>query len=304
MKSRLSPFIVIYTLVVILWGAWVRISRSGAGCGDHWPLCQGDLIPGLSVPATLIEFTHRISTGLYGILILFLVILAIRKQGRKHSVTLWSYLCLFFTLTEAAIGAKLVLAKWVAEDTSMYRAGFMAFHQINSMLLSGCVFLVWWKGSPSPISFFKWLISSKGFANLCLIVLILVLSMSGAVAALASTLFPSDSLALALERDFSDSAHPILKYRIAHPLLALILGGIFWAMLWPRQNSTKSKNVQLQRTRFFYLFTVTLTFGVLTLLALSPTWMRLTHLALAHCTWFAALAAASAQYSSQSPKSI
>ena len=48
-----------YNILVILWGALVRATGSGAGCGGHWPLCNGDVMPEVSQVATAIEFTHR-----------------------------------------------------------------------------------------------------------------------------------------------------------------------------------------------------------------------------------------------------
>src|SRR6266542_622176 len=51
-------------LFVILWGALVRATGSGAGCGAHWPLCNGEVVPSSRTTATLIEYTHRASSGL------------------------------------------------------------------------------------------------------------------------------------------------------------------------------------------------------------------------------------------------
>ena len=50
-------------LLVILWGAYVRATGSGAGCGSHWPLCNGEVVPRSAGLATLIEFTHRATSG-------------------------------------------------------------------------------------------------------------------------------------------------------------------------------------------------------------------------------------------------
>src|SRR5262249_41187531 len=69
-KSGLSPlarfawFVVAYNIAVILWGAYVRATGSGAGCGSHWPLCNGQVLPSAAQTQTLIEFTHRVTSGL------------------------------------------------------------------------------------------------------------------------------------------------------------------------------------------------------------------------------------------------
>ena len=57
--TRFAWFTVFYNVLVILWGALVRASGSGAGCGNHWPLCNGQVIPVSPGWHTVIEFTHR-----------------------------------------------------------------------------------------------------------------------------------------------------------------------------------------------------------------------------------------------------
>ncbi|MFK8137752.1 MAG: COX15/CtaA family protein, partial [Bdellovibrionales bacterium] len=70
---RFNMGLILYTLFIIVWGAWVRISKSGDGCGEHWPLCHGEWIPSQKPIETWIEFGHRASTGIYGILILIFI---------------------------------------------------------------------------------------------------------------------------------------------------------------------------------------------------------------------------------------
>ena len=295
--SRYALALVGYTVLVILWGAWVRISHSGAGCGEHWPLCNGELLPGTHIPATLIEFSHRLSTGLYGILVVILVFLARKQSPRNPAVVRAAWATAAFTVLEAWIGARLVLSGWVAQDTSLARAFFMALHQVNSMFLSGSVFLVWFLSldpQPSrPIGVRRFLRSPRVGLVLLLFAFLLCISMSGAIASLAGTLFPSESLMQGLEKDFAAEAHPVLRYRIWHPLLALSLAltliGLFSPFSLPQY---AGPGVQYKRTVRYFLgcLASTVAFGSLTLLLLSPVWMKLTHLGLAHLTWFSALA--------------
>ncbi len=67
-----------FHLGVILWGAFVRASGSGAGCGQHWPLCNGQVVPGTPLTATIIEFTHRLTSGIAVVSVLVLVVWAFR----------------------------------------------------------------------------------------------------------------------------------------------------------------------------------------------------------------------------------
>src|ERR1700722_14461829 len=60
---RFAWFAVFYNVLVILWGALVRATGSGAGCGNHWPLCNGQVIPVSPGIHTIIEFTQRMMTG-------------------------------------------------------------------------------------------------------------------------------------------------------------------------------------------------------------------------------------------------
>src|SRR5881394_3527330 len=66
-----------YLLIVL--GAVVRISGSGMGCGNHWPLCNGHLVPPLNDIPTVIEWSHRLVAGVVSILVVGLVVLDWRR---------------------------------------------------------------------------------------------------------------------------------------------------------------------------------------------------------------------------------
>src|SRR5215467_12703113 len=81
--GRVSAFawgVLAYNVAVIAWGAFVRASGSGAGCGRHWPLCNGEVVPRPTSVATVIEATHRATSGLalvgvVGLLVATIVVL-------------------------------------------------------------------------------------------------------------------------------------------------------------------------------------------------------------------------------------
>ena len=126
--------LVIYTVVVVAWGAWVRISGSGAGCGEDWPLCNGQAVP-LNAPIkTWIEILHRYSTALYGLLVLALIICSRCIFSRGHPARLWSILVLVFTLTEALIGRQLVTMKLVDDCTDACNAATSDQYLVPSFL--------------------------------------------------------------------------------------------------------------------------------------------------------------------------
>lgn len=277
--SRFLKILIIYTLLVILWGAWVRISHSGDGCGDTWPLCQGRLIPEAEQQKTWVEYTHRLMSGLYGLFVLGLYLWGKKVYTTLHPARKAGLFTLLFMCTEALLGAKLVLFKLVGTDSSFFRLFAISLHQINSLLLMGST-LVWMLQSQLPLS------STHGnsfhFKKLSYIWLVILIATTGAWAALASTLFPTSSLAQGWAEDLSAHSHFLLKLRIVHPLLALIAGTCIAVFFWRRYQSASSPELQKKALQNSVFFSVALVFGILTLLMLSPIWMKLAHLAIAH----------------------
>lgn len=251
----------VYTLIVIFWGAWVRISHSGDGCGDHWPLCTGEFIPDLTQKKTFIEYSHRLMTGAYGIIVIF-IFCKLRTHGRKLVRNLnVALLCLM--ISEALIGALLVKLKLVSVDDSYMRLLFMGLHQLNSFMLTGVTYLLFKSINPE----FTFKPSKK-------LLLFLVVSVSGAIAALSVTLFPSISLLQGIIEDFSHDSHIFIKLRIVHPFLAVTImsGFMIWLFM---------KN----QTRFALEILFAMFIGVITLVTLSPVALKLAHLGIAHILW-------------------
>ena len=266
----------LYTLLVILWGAWVRISHSGDGCGDSWPLCQGQVIPTDGPPAkTWVEYIHRLMSGIYGIYVFALWYFVIKHLKAPHAGRTAAHAVLFFTITEALLGAKLVIFGLVTENASWARTLAMSLHQLNSLLLTGSVALLILALTHSQ---FRW--RPRAAFTALLFVLIAV---TGAWAALAGTLFPSESLWEGLTKDFSPDSHHLLRLRVLHPLIALLGGGGLAAVLWYK-SFEDSADSRLHRETSVALIAALL-FGALTLLLLSPVWMKLAHLAMAHVLW-------------------
>lgn len=275
-------FLWIYTLIVILWGAWVRISRSGDGCGQNWPLCHGQILPLSQNTATWIEFSHRVSTGIFGLAVIVLVIMAFQYFPTSHRIRKASLWTLFFTLTEALIGAKLVLSGLVGEVSSLERALVMSIHQINSLLLTGSLVMSFQKPDQSTENqvffhnkFFKIksLILQAGF---------LLLAILGAISALSSTLFPSQSLIEGFYNDFQTDVHWLIKWRIVHPVFAVIYISISLFLISSFQN-TQGKNTLINK--LFLLYVATFIVGLANILTLSPTIFKLMHLGLVHILW-------------------
>jgi heme A synthase len=278
--------VVAWNLLVIVWGAYVRASGSGAGCGSHWPLCNGEVIPDATQTHTLIEFTHRMMSGLTLVLVIGLAVWAFRAYPKRHTVRLGALLSTFFIFTEALIGAGLVLFKLVADDASVFRAVSMSVHLINTFVLLAVLTLTAWWASGGPILKLR----GRGIiAWLCALALVLtlVLAVSGAVTALGDTLFPVSSLSAGLNQDFSSTAHLFVRLRLLHPLLALtdsalivlvaLVAGLRRPRLW----------VKRYALMLIALVLVQLGAGLVNVALLAPIWLQLTHLLLADLVWLA-----------------
>lgn len=284
--SLYAWLVVAYNLFVIMWGAYVRASGAGAGCGNHWPLCNGEVLPRSPQVATLIEFTHRLTSGLSLILIIGLAVWAFRAFPKKHLVRRGALLSLAFILTEALIGAGLVLFELVADNASIARAMFMSVHLINTFILLAVLTLTaWWATGGGALrlkgqGIIAWLFALALTGTL-------VLAVSGAVAALGDTLFPSNSLAAGLTQDFSPTAHLLIRLRLLHPALAITVSSVVLLIAGLANFLRPGRWVRRWMLALTVLVVAQLTVGLLNVALLAPVWLQLVHLLLADLLWLA-----------------
>jgi heme A synthase len=273
-----------YNLLVILWGAYVRASGSGAGCGAHWPLCNGVVLPQSGQITTLIEFTHRMMSGLTVLFAIGLVVWAWRAYPRGSRMRLGAGLVGLFTFTEALVGAGLVLLELVGTDASALRAGSVAVHLVNTLLLVGSVTLTaWWASGGSALR-----IRGQGLAAPLLIAalaLVMLLSASGAITALGDTLFPAGTLAAGLQQDFSPTAHFLIRLRIYHPLLAILTGAFCLFVALRTNERTQSPLARRFATALIATVLAQIGLGFLNVYLLAPIWMQLLHLLVSDLLW-------------------
>jgi len=288
--------VLVYNLCVILWGAFVRATGSGAGCGSHWPLCNGQVIPHSPQIDTIIEFAHRISSGISLMLVLVLFFWAFRLFSKGSPVRLGASLSLIFILSEALVGAGLVLFEWVAGDASSGRVVSMAVHLINTfLLLAALVMTGWWayggdrlkfQGQGASLLFF-----AIGFAG------IILLGISGAITALGDTLFPSPSLSEGLAQDFNPAAHFLIRLRVWHPVIAVFLGFYLLFLSGMVALFRPVRSIRLFAGCLAGLFIIQLAAGIVNLLLLAPVWMQLLHLLLADLVWISLVLLAMSYFS-------
>lgn len=282
-----------YNVLVILWGAYVRATGSGAGCGRSWPTCNGEVVPRAPSVETLIEYSHRVTSGVALLGVVALLVLAFRYFPGGHRVRRAAVASMILMLTEAGIGAGLVLFELVADNESMARALFMGTHLGNTFLLLGAMTLTaYWMGGGRPV---RWRGDPLGLLAYASLAATLLIGISGAVAALGDTLYPAKSLTEGILQDFSPTSTLLLKLRTGHPFLA-ILGSLLLLHFVGRVR--KSKRPPPARTwanAVNLLVLVQLAFGTLNMLLLVPLWTQMVHLLLADALWIClVLSAASA----------
>jgi heme a synthase len=287
--SRFAPFawgVVAFNLLVIVWGAFVRASGSGAGCGSHWPLCNGEAVPLAPEFETFVEFTHRATSGVALLLVFGLAVWAFRLFPKGHPARKGAALSVFFILTEALIGAGLVLFGLVKDDDSVARALSLGVHLVNTFLLVGALALTAWGGSDAEGGVEAWH-APKRLAWLCAASLaaVLVVGVSGAVAALGDTLFPATSLGESFRQDFSETAHVLVRLRVLHPALALAAGALAFMAAYVTLRSRPGLWPRRWAAALALLVCIQLGAGLLNVLLLAPVWLQLVHLLLADLLW-------------------
>lgn len=274
--------LLVYTVLVILWGAWVRISHSGDGCGDTWPLCHGQLIPEAERGKTWVEYGHRLMSGIYGLIVIYFWRASRKLYNKGHFARTAALATLIFTITEALLGAKLVLFKLVTTNDTPYRAFVMALHQVNSFMLTGAVALTYVASDLTE----NLRTPNKTERKYRLLPWIIVgIGITGAWASLSNSLFPTNNLWEGLTADFSTQSHFLIRIRGLHPLIAILGGGSLALFFWLKSQTSPSALLQRRSLHMSLLLIAGILFGMATLLLHAPVWMKLVHLALAHAIW-------------------
>ena len=304
MKKYFHKFclaVLFLALFVILWGAWVRFSHSGDGCGMNWPLCHDEWIPESDSSKTWVEWFHRASSSVFGCFVLFLVFFAFKYFPKNHKVRFWSLMTLVFTISEALIGAFLVLKGLTGQNFSGLRLFILNAHLLNSLFLTASLVLCL-RFSSGAVS-----IPLKKIGSLA--GLYLIIALTGSIASLSNTLFPSTSLRGGWVMDFDANSPWIVHLRLWHPVTAILIGGVvLFYLLW----SFTGKNYFIQLRELFknkksifcklkelinsnrklllicFLFLGLFTGGA-TLLTLSPVIMKMIHLLTAYLVWISIL---------------
>lgn len=272
-----------WNLIVILWGAYVRASGSGAGCGQHWPLCNGEIVPQAPDVKMVIEFTHRLLSGGALLLILVMVIWGFRITTKDHPVRKSLIAAGILIVTEALLGAGLVLFELVEENSSLLRAFAVGLHLANTFLLVASLALTaYWASGGSPIR-----LKGQGLKAWLLgigLLGMLIIGMSGAVTALGDTLFPVSSLTQGFVADLDPNANFLIRLRVYHPVIAVTMAvySLYLVRMLLNQHNGVARKFLVA---LVIVGSLQLAVGLTNLLLLVPIPTQILHLLTADLVW-------------------
>jgi heme A synthase len=279
--TRYAWGVLAWNLFVVLWGAYVRASGSGAGCGSHWPLCNGEVLPRAPRLETIIEFTHRMTSAASLLATGWLAVWSVRRFPRDHRVRRYALLSVIFLFAEALLGAGLVLFEFVASNASVGRAFYLSLHLVNTQFLVAALALTaWYSRDVAPRNGVR-----RSPRLIAALPAALLVSVTGAVTALGDTLFPASSLAEGMRQDIAAASSFLLRLRVLHPALAILAAGYFvYVAMSVLRSKPRPLTAQIA-TVVIVLAAAQLGAGAINITLLAPVWMQLIHLLLADLLW-------------------
>lgn len=276
--------VILYTVFVILWGAYVRATGSGAGCGSHWPLCNGQVMPVDSNAKTQIEFFHRITSGISLVLVLAVGFWTLKLFPKKSFSGKAAKVAIISILLEALIGAALVLFDLVYKNQSLKRAISVALHFTNTLVLVGSLCLIATSIRRGGVGW-KWQTPALKNQAFGFISAFFLLGMAGAVTALGDTLFPARSLVEGIQNDWNTGSHFLIRLRVIHPFLAVTFALFFCPWVYSQMQTFKNTGLLLRGKLLLIFIVSNLVLGVANLLWLAPVWLQILHLSVAMGVW-------------------
>jgi cytochrome c oxidase assembly protein subunit 15 len=284
---RFAWFTLAVNVVVIAWGGFVRATGSGAGCGQHWPMCNGVVVPRSPSAEMLVEYTHRLTSGVALLLVVALLVWARRAFAPGHRARTAAVYAMALMIVEALLGAALVLFGWVAQDTSAARAWVMPIHLTNTFLLLAAIALTaaWSDAAPDrPSGAGR---APLGAAFVAALAGVILTGITGAIAALGDTLFPATSFVQGIAADLDPRSAMLLRLRTLHPVVAVLAGLACIAAARSALVEGASERARAPALALAALVVVQLGVGAVNVALLAPVWLQIVHLILADLTWIA-----------------
>jgi cytochrome c oxidase assembly protein subunit 15 len=275
--------LVFTTAIVVISGAVVRATDSGAGCGESWPRCDGRLFPLSTGGATAVEFSHRLLTAALFVALLALIVVVRRHHPRDHRVRRALNWSLVFFFGEVLIGAVLVLFGWVEDDASAGRAIAVTIHLVNTFFLIGAMTLMA-HFSSGGAGFRPSLARKRDRLALIGAATVLIVAASGALNALADTLYPAGSVIDGVRAELVPDAPFLLRLRTIHPVVAV--GGAGLLFILTRAPSMAGPGVVRRRGAAVQIILgVQIMIGIVNVALLTPLEIQVLHLLTADLLW-------------------
>jgi cytochrome c oxidase assembly protein subunit 15 len=279
--------VLIYFIAVILWGTLVRATGSGAGCGNHWPLCNGTVMQHSASVNTIIEFTHRLTSGLSLLAVVALLAWTWAATVRGHLARAAAAASVAFTLIEAILGALLVKLGLTAQSQSPLRPAYLALHLTNTLLLLAALTLTAHLLSRSKGYLRGSIRLVAPFGTVAGIFVVMIVGVTGSLAALGDTLFPATSLGLAMAQDFSSTSGWLVRWRWMHPTVAFLASILLiWLLIHAVRRGKYWDNRGLSAL-VLLLLAIVYSLGLLDVILLAPLWVQVAHLLAADSLWVA-----------------
>jgi heme A synthase len=255
-------------------------------------------VPRAEQVETLIEFAHRLTSGLAGLLVIALVVWAVRAFPKGHLARRGAWLSLLMIIIEGLLGAGLVLLQLVADNSSVARAVAMSIHLVNTLLLLGILTLTaWWGQGGGALR-----LRGQGLVGVLLwtsIVAVALLGVTGAITALGDTLFPAASLQHGIQQDLDPYSHFLIRLRVYHPILAIITGVYLMIAGQMVARRRPSEATKVASALLILLFVAQLAVGAINIVLLVPVAVQLIHLLMADLIWVALVLLAAAALSQE-----
>jgi cytochrome c oxidase assembly protein subunit 15 len=282
---RFAWGVLVYFIAVFLGGTLVRATGAGAGCGDHWPLCNGTVVQHHPRIDTVIEFTHRIMSGFSLFAVVGLLAWTVGGTVRGHLARAAAVASVAFTLIEAILGALLVKLGLTAQSQSPIRPAYLSLHLSNTLLLLAALTLTahllgrrkgYLRGSVRLVA---------PLGAVVAVFVVMIVGVTGSLAALGDTLFPASSLGSALAQDFSATSGWLVRWRWMHPTVAVIASiFVIWLLIGASRQTTHWDNRRLTAL-VLALLAIVYALGVLDVVLLAPLWLQVAHLLAADTLW-------------------
>jgi len=284
---RFAWGVLAYFVAVILWGAVTRATGAGDGCGNHWPLCNGTVIQHSPSLDTMIEFTHRVTSGISFFAVVGLLAWTFAATRRGHLARAFAVAAVVFTLVEAAIGALLVKLGLTAGSHSPLRPPYLAVHFTNTLLLLAALTLTAHMLSRRDGYMRVQIRLIAPVAAAASLLAFLIVGVTGSLAALGDTLFPATSLDSALAQDFSSRSAWLVRWRWTHPTLAFLAGAfLIWLVVRAARRRARWDNRGLCAL-VLALLAAQYALGAMDVVWLAPLWLQIAHLLGADALWTA-----------------